>query len=88
MPPSRDWIKQANCLGIDTNLFYPDRHEESTGIDARAVCAQCVVREECLSYALQTGERFGIWGGTSERQRKKMRRADYRHERILDVRLA
>jgi WhiB family redox-sensing transcriptional regulator len=67
-----DWRSWANCLGIDTNLFYPAQggFEEA----AKAVCAGCVVREECLEYALVNRERFGIWGGTSERGRKRMRR--------------
>jgi len=70
---NQEWRERANCKGIETSLFYPEKGHEGQGIDAKAVCWGCVVREECLSYALKIGERFGIWGGTSERQRKRMR---------------
>lgn len=70
-----DWRDQANCRGIDTNLFFPEVGEVSA--DAKTACRGCVVREQCLDFALVNKERFGIWGGTSERQRKKMRRGTY-----------
>ena len=87
---SQEWREQANCKGVKTDLFYPDRHQESTSLVAKEVCAGCVVREECLNFALRNGERHGIWGGMSERQRKKLRRTDpsRRGQRVFDVRLA
>jgi WhiB family transcriptional regulator, redox-sensing transcriptional regulator len=68
----RAWVQRANCNGIDAELFFPDRGEPTR--DAKAVCAGCEVREECLDYALETGQKFGIWGGTSERERRALRR--------------
>jgi WhiB family redox-sensing transcriptional regulator len=68
-----EWRSQANCLGIETNLFFPDRGSEMIQ-QAKAVCHSCVVREQCLQFALVNSERFGIWGGTSERERKRIRR--------------
>ena len=83
---SQEWRDKANCKGIDTRLFYPE--QGASTFEAKAVCWGCVVREECLAFAIETGERFGIWGATSERQRKRMRAAGYRRGRTLDVRLA
>ena len=68
-----DWYGQANCRGIDTELFFPERGVPAA--QAKAVCAGCVVRDACLEYALQNHERFGIWGGLSERERRRVRRA-------------
>lgn len=68
-----DWQDRANCLGVDPDLFFPALGE--TAVDAKAVCAGCAVRRECLEEALATPplEDHGIWGGTSVRQRKAIR---------------
>ena len=66
-----DWHHQAACRGCDPDLFYPERGATVTA--AKAICAACPVRGECLDYALEVGEHHGIWGGTSERQRKRIR---------------
>lgn len=71
-PDTEDWQSQANCLGVDPDLFFPERGASTA--EAKAVCAGCVVREQCLEYALANGEKFGIWGGTSERERRVIRR--------------
>jgi WhiB family redox-sensing transcriptional regulator len=68
----RTWQVQANCLGVDPDLFFPERGASTR--EAKAVCRACVVREECLEYALVNGEKFGIWGGLSERERRRIRR--------------
>jgi WhiB family redox-sensing transcriptional regulator len=67
----RSWVLRANCLGIDSDLFFPDRGEPTR--HAKAVCLGCEVRHECLDYALDTGQKFGVWGGTSERERRALR---------------
>ena len=69
----RTWQDQANCLGVDPDLFFPERGASTR--EAKEVCRGCVVRLECLEYALQNGEKFGIWGGMSERERRRIRRA-------------
>lgn len=69
----RSWQGQANCLGVDPDMFFPERGASTR--DAKAVCRGCVVRDECLEYALVNGEKFGIWGGLSERERRRLRRA-------------
>ena len=68
----RSWQGQANCMGVDPDLFFPERGASTR--EAKEVCRGCVVREDCLEYALANGEKFGIWGGLSERERRKIRR--------------
>jgi WhiB family transcriptional regulator, redox-sensing transcriptional regulator len=60
------------CRGVDPDVFFPDRGESLE--PAKRVCGDCAVRNECLEHALSTGERFGVWGGTSERERRRLRR--------------
>ncbi len=68
----RGWQERANCLGVDPDLFFPERGASTK--EAKAVCNGCEVRLECLEYALAHGEKFGIWGGMSERERRRLRR--------------
>ena len=67
------WQDLANCLGVDPDLFFPERGASTR--EAKEVCRGCVVREDCLEFALSNGEKFGIWGGMSERERRRIRRA-------------
>ena len=67
------WKAQANCAGVDPALFFPERGDSVKA--AKAVCAGCEVRQECLDYALRLGIRFGIFGGKSERERRVLRRS-------------
>lgn len=69
----RSWQRRANCMGVDPDLFFPERGASTR--EAKEVCRGCVVREECLEYALANSEKFGIWGGLSERERRRIRRA-------------
>jgi len=75
----RSWQDQANCLGGDRVLNKTKRGASTR--EAKEVCRGCVVRLECLEYALDNGEKFGIWGGLSERERRRLRR-----QRALTVR--
>jgi len=68
----RSWQDQANCLGVDPDLFFPERGASTR--EAKEVCRGCVVRLDCLEFALVNGEKFGIWGGLSERERRRLRR--------------
>ncbi|MGH9014639.1 MAG: WhiB family transcriptional regulator [Acidimicrobiia bacterium] len=68
----RRWQERANCLGVDPDLFFPERGASTR--EAKSVCRGCEVRLECLEYALSHGEKFGIWGGLSERERRRVRR--------------
>jgi WhiB family transcriptional regulator, redox-sensing transcriptional regulator len=69
----RGWRARANCMGVDPDLFFPERGASTR--EAKEVCRGCVAREDCLEYALDNGEKFGIWGGMSERERRRLRRA-------------
>ncbi len=64
------WRHQAACRGIDPAIFYPE--DEEPGDAAKAVCLRCPVRQPCLEYALASRERDGVWGGATERERRRM----------------
>ena len=66
------WQESSNCLGVDPDLFFPERGASTR--EAKEVCRGCVVQQECLEFALANGEKFGIWGGMSERERRRIRR--------------
>ena len=69
-----DWMLRAACAGTDNpDLWFPARGDSTA--TARAVCRRCPVRTDCLDWALTNNERFGIWGGKGERERRAMRRA-------------
>lgn len=71
---SEPWMAAAECAGMDAELFYGGRGENVAVKNAKAVCAACIVRDQCLDYAMRAHEMFGIWGGKSERERRRMRR--------------
>jgi WhiB family redox-sensing transcriptional regulator len=66
------WADFSNCLGVDPDIFSPERGASTR--EAKEVCSGCVVRDECLEYALITGQKFGVWGGLTERERRRIRR--------------
>lgn len=70
------WRAQANCLNMDTELFFPTREGRGAGGAAKAVCAECCVVEPCLQDALDA-KVPGIQGGTSERERRFIRRGGF-----------
>ena len=74
----RNWRDEAACRDTDPDLFFP---VGTTGLavdqiaSAKAVCGSCPVRTQCLEFALFTNQDSGVWGGTSEDERRKLRRA-------------
>lgn len=66
------WQSDALCAQTDPESFFPEKGGSTR--DAKRICTSCEVRGECLEYALANDERFGIWGGLSERERRKLRR--------------
>ncbi len=66
------WAAQAKCLQAEPDTFFPEKGGSTR--EAKRICAACEVRVECLDYALANDERFGIWGGLSERERRKLKR--------------
>jgi WhiB family transcriptional regulator, redox-sensing transcriptional regulator len=65
------WRLEGLCAETDPEAFFPEKGGSTR--DAKRVCAGCPVRMECLEYALGNDERFGIWGGLSERERRRVR---------------
>ena len=66
------WQVDANCIGEDPDLFFPDRGASTR--KAKELCNSCVAQEHCLEYSIVNNEKFGIWGGLSERERRKIRK--------------
>lgn len=64
------WHADALCAQTDPEIFFPEKGGSTK--EAYSVCADCLVRAECLDYALAVGERFGVWGGLSERKRRRL----------------
>lgn len=69
------WHADAVCAGVDLELWFPEKG--GTTKPAKDICSRCLVRAECLEYALDVGERFGIWGGASERDRRRLLHLDH-----------
>ena len=67
-----DWRERALCAQTDPEAFFPEKGGSVK--EAKAVCMQCAVRIACLTYALEHNERFGIWGGLSERERRRLKK--------------
>ena len=67
------WHERALCAQTDPEAFFPEKGGSTR--EAKRVCGSCDVRAECLEYALANDERFGIWGGLSERERRRIKRA-------------
>lgn len=64
------WWDLGACRGLDASVFYPD---DETGAEmAKAVCAECSVRASCLDHALDVREKAGVWGGATERDRRRI----------------
>ncbi len=66
------WQERALCAQTDPEAFFPEKGGSTR--EAKRVCLSCDVRGECLDYALFNDERFGIWGGLSERERRKLKK--------------
>jgi len=68
--PENDWMDLGKCRDVNPELFFPS---DGVGVDqARAFCADCPVRVPCLEYALRNRIPHGVWGGTSERERRRI----------------
>ena len=66
------WQTDSLCAQTDPEAFFPEKGGSTR--DAKRICQTCEVKAQCLEYALQNDERFGIWGGLSERERRKLRK--------------
>lgn len=72
------WQSFASCRGKNADLFFPDRGASTR--EAKRICGQCEVRIECRDYAISHNERFGIWGGMSERERRRFRKENVEYD--------
>jgi WhiB family transcriptional regulator, redox-sensing transcriptional regulator len=70
--PADQWQDKALCAQTDPEAFFPEKGGSTR--EAKKICLGCEVRHECLEYALAHDERFGIWGGLSERERRRLKR--------------
>jgi WhiB family transcriptional regulator, redox-sensing transcriptional regulator len=66
------WRNRAACQGLDPDIFFPVSEDDAE--EAKAICATCAVRQLCLEHALAVREREGIWGGLTERERRRISR--------------
>jgi WhiB family redox-sensing transcriptional regulator len=71
-PAADQWQDRALCAQTDPEAFFPEKGGSTR--EAKKICLGCEVRHECLDYALEHDERFGIWGGLSERERRRLKR--------------
>jgi WhiB family redox-sensing transcriptional regulator len=67
---NQSWRQQAACRGLDPEIFYPVSDEEADV--AKEVCSECAVRQTCLEHALGARERDGVWGGATEKERRRI----------------
>ena len=68
--PPDHWQELSACYGLDPEVFFPTTEEEA-GL-ALSYCSVCQVRDVCLAWAVRNGERYGVWGGTTEQQRRRL----------------
>jgi len=64
------WKQLGECKGVAPEVFYPASEEEA--VEAKAICAGCAVRETCLEHAITVREKHGVWGGLTERERRRL----------------
>jgi WhiB family redox-sensing transcriptional regulator len=82
------WRDRAACLGVDPELFFPIGNTGPALIqteEAKAVCRRCEVTEDCLSWAIESGQDTGVWGGLSEDERRALKRRNARARRADPV---
>ncbi len=68
----RTWAGYAACRGADPDLFFPA--PDDPAIEAKKICAGCAVRQDCLDWCFLTNAAYGVWGGTTERERRRLLR--------------
>lgn len=71
-PPLGIWRRDAACADHEPEMWFPGRGQDAR--PARAICGECLVSADCLAYAMDNAIKHGMWGGLSERQRRKLRR--------------
>lgn len=77
-PAEEEWPSRAVCSQTDPEAFYPEKGGSTR--DAKKVCVGCPVRTQCLQWALDHDERYGVWGGLSERERRRLKQGVIEYE--------
>jgi WhiB family redox-sensing transcriptional regulator len=73
-PSAQKWRSIGLCRGSETMVFYPPSDDDSLAEEAKTICSMCAVRKPCLEFALATREKHGVWGGLTERERRRVLR--------------
>jgi WhiB family redox-sensing transcriptional regulator len=73
-PSGQKWRSIGLCKGSDTLTFYPPSEDDSLAEEAKTICSMCAVRKPCLEFALTNREKHGVWGGLTERERRRVLR--------------
>lgn len=73
-PMGQNWRAVGLCRGSDTLVFYPPSEDDDLAVEAKMICGMCAVRQPCLEFALTTREKHGVWGGLTERERRRVLR--------------
>jgi WhiB family redox-sensing transcriptional regulator len=81
-----DWILRAACAKADPEIFFPA--SDGCDAEAKALCASCPVRPDCLEYSLATGPNWGVWGGLNETERESLARRRKRERQRARASLA
>ena len=69
----QEWMRDALCAQVDPELFFAEKSAWAVTIQAKLICRRCPVIAECLEYAVANNENFGVWGGTTPKQRQRLR---------------
>lgn len=77
------WQEEGSCRGVDPEVFFPISDDEAWR--AKEICTVCAVKTDCLAYSLQNRERYGVWGGVTERERQEMFRRGVAHRVLADA---
>jgi len=82
---TENWAERAACKGLDPAIFYPLTDEEAG--PAKAICAECPVKDPCLEHAIEHREKNGVWGGETERERLRIvrRRRRLRQQQVTGI---
>ena len=65
-------MEDASCSQVDPDLFFPEQGSAADAARACKICADCPVQRQCLEFAVKTGTRWGVWGGVTEQNLKRM----------------
>ena len=71
---ANSWRNLGHCRGSDPDVFYPPSEDDAEAEAAKSICCACPVRQRCLEFALATREKHGVWGGLTERERRRVLR--------------